>query len=105
MTDDLKAGAEPTLIQRLRGVHRYTITSEGASLGDFRLVEDPEGAWVTWAEVDAASREASEAIPASSAPVLREQEPPRCSICKGETFTRVLDDDGTVTPFETCDQC
>ena len=35
--------------------HRYTITSEGASKGYFRLVEDSEGAWVTWAEV-AASR-------------------------------------------------
>lgn len=34
--------------------HRYTITSEGASLGYFRLVEDPAGAWVTFAEVEAA---------------------------------------------------
>jgi hypothetical protein len=32
---------------------RYTITSEGASKGYFRLVEDPEGAWMTSAEVDA----------------------------------------------------
>jgi len=34
-------------------IHRYTITSEGASLGYFRLVEDANGAWVTWAEVEA----------------------------------------------------
>ena len=33
--------------------HRYTITGEGASCGYFRLVEDPDGAWVTWAEVEA----------------------------------------------------
>jgi hypothetical protein len=32
---------------------RYTITSEGASKGYFRLVEDPAGAWMTSAEVDA----------------------------------------------------
>lgn len=38
--------------------HRYTITSEGASKGYFRLVEDPEGAWVTFAEV----REQAETI-------------------------------------------
>ena len=39
-------------IRRLQ-FHRYTITSEGASKGYFRLVEDPDGAWVTWAEVEA----------------------------------------------------
>lgn len=33
--------------------HRYTITAEGASNGYFRLVEDSQGAWVTWAEVEA----------------------------------------------------
>jgi hypothetical protein len=33
-------------------LHRYTITSEGASLGYFRLVEDPEGAWLQWPEVE-----------------------------------------------------
>lgn len=36
--------------------HRYTITGEGASPGYFRLVEDPAGAWVTWAEVEARLR-------------------------------------------------
>jgi hypothetical protein len=46
--------------------HRYTITSEGASKGYFRLVEDPEGAWVTWAEVEAAL--AGQEEPPHSAP-------------------------------------
>lgn len=34
---------------------RYTITSEGASLGYFRLVEDPSGAWCQYAEVEASA--------------------------------------------------
>lgn len=56
---DVNAGRVDDLIkQRLGRVaplefHRYTITSEGASRGYFRLVEDPAGAWVTWAEVEA----------------------------------------------------
>lgn len=36
---------------RLSALHRYTITSEGASPGYFRLVEDPDGCWVQWPEV------------------------------------------------------
>ncbi len=54
-----------TTDHRLREFHRYTITSEGASLGYFRLVEDPAGVWVTWAEVVAAllPREAPSARP------------------------------------------
>lgn len=40
--------------EALRQLHRYTITSEGASLGYFRLVEDLAGAWVAWPELEAA---------------------------------------------------
>lgn len=36
---------------RLSALHRYTITSEGAPPGYFRLVEDPDGCWVQWPEV------------------------------------------------------
>lgn len=46
--------SDKTLAAKSSIHHRYTITSEGASRGYFRLVEDPEGAWVTWAEVEAA---------------------------------------------------
>lgn len=35
-------------------IHRYTITSEGASPGYFRLVEDNKGVWVQYAELTAA---------------------------------------------------
>ena len=37
--------------KQLAKFHRYTITSEGASPGYFRLVEDNSGAWIAWAEV------------------------------------------------------
>jgi hypothetical protein len=49
----------PETPARLLALHRYTITSEGASRGYFRLVEDPSGAWVTWAEVEALLRDAA----------------------------------------------
>jgi hypothetical protein len=48
----------------LLALHRYTITSKGASLGYFRLVEDPQGAWVAWPEIDAALLRAEAPPPA-----------------------------------------
>jgi hypothetical protein len=36
----------------LQALHRYTITGDNATFGYFRLVEDKQGAWVTWAEVE-----------------------------------------------------
>lgn len=58
--------------------HRYTITGEGASPGYFRLVEDPAGAWVTWAEVEAHSPKAS--------PVLSDLAPLRALIADKVRF-------------------
>lgn len=39
------------LVRDLEALHRYTVTSEAASPGYFRLVEDAHGVWVQWAEV------------------------------------------------------
>lgn len=54
MTDPAHAGAPAVdLDKELAQLHRYTVTGEGTTRGYFRLVEDAEGAWLTFAEVEA----------------------------------------------------
>lgn len=82
------------ILDRLRGLHRYTITSEGASPGYFRLVEDPKGAWVTWAEVEAIANELEITKP--------------CRVCGAADHTAMQHGDLTRRPrpdTKTCPQC
>lgn len=57
--------ATPALFALIAKLHRYTITSEGTSKGYFRLVEDPEGAWVVWAEVEAVVKQHADTLEAA----------------------------------------
>ena len=71
-------------------LHRYTITSKGASLGYYRLVEDPNGVWMQTAEVEAALCAVRDETTEKCAPYMQHR--PKCErsgkLIDGVTYPR-----------------